>query len=222
MQQIDPIADMELEQKKKTLEVEEFKDKARDFIERQVRERYGKGDIMPLIFYPADGLTQHVSYTGLNKKDIKALAQDMLFTMYATGGVGLAAPQVGVQERMFVCDWSADKKHPVTVYDPTILWSSEEVTREREGCLSMPGSYVNVTRAKEIEVRFKTGDLEQVQIRLNGWAARIFQHEYDHLDGVMMIDHASRLERRIALKALEKLKRGERPRGKRPKRKKRR
>ena len=220
MQQIDPIADMELEQKKAAVELDKFKDKARDFIERQVRERYGKGDIMPLVFYPADGLTKRIGFAGLEQKTIKKLAKDMLFTMYATGGVGLAAPQVGVQERMFVCDWSADKKHPVTVYDPMILWSSEEVTREREGCLSMPGAYVNVTRAQSIEVRFKTGDLEQVQIKLHGWAARIFQHEYDHLEGVLMLDHAARLERRIALKALEKIKRGEkaRPTKKRKKR----
>ncbi len=126
------------------------------------------------------------------------LVDDMLETMYAEPGIGLAAPQVGVQRRLFVYDVG---EGPEAIVNPIISESSGEWVYE-EGCLSVPGLFWEIVRPKEIHL---TGyDLEgnEVSIEADELLSRLFQHELDHLEGIMLIDHLDAETRKVALKTL--------------------
>ena len=219
----DPIEQMELERKKAAVDLDELKTAARKWVEETVRKKYGqKGQVRPLVFYPRERLRQpcadsvHFSLHGT--KEIRELARDMAFTMGICGGVTLASPQVDLSNlagsqirlpvRMFVVDWSADRGHPITVINPDVHWMSDEVTREVEACLSLPGAKVRLKRPAQIRVSFhdERGN-RHVGKELEGMAARLFLHGMDHLDGQLMLDHSSvgRLERRQALKKLDRM-----------------
>jgi peptide deformylase len=126
------------------------------------------------------------------------LAEDMIETMYAAPGAGLAAPQVGVQKRLFVYD-AGDG--PKTIINPTIAESSGEWTYE-EGCLSVPGLYWPITRPKQ--VLLKGYDLEgnEISVEADEFEARVFQHEIDHLDGTLLLEHLDADTRKQALRTL--------------------
>ena len=119
------------------------------------------------------------------------LARDMLETMYDADGRGLAAPQVGVLARVFVMDasWKSGEAAPETFINPEIIWRSAEVVVGPEGCLSIPGVVAEVSRAKEIILRWVMGDGSISAQRLTGFRAICAQHEVDHLDGVLTLDH---------------------------------
>ncbi|MFN8053233.1 MAG: peptide deformylase [Acidimicrobiales bacterium] len=115
------------------------------------------------------------------------LVQDMFITMYEAPGIGLAAPQVGVQKRFFVYDLGDDAGQQVLI-NPVITGSDGEWTYD-EGCLSVPGQYFEITRPKQIEVSGRDIDGNEVSFEADELLARLIQHELDHLDGVLLLDH---------------------------------
>ena len=131
---------------------------------------------------------------------------DMLETMYHAGGVGLAAPQVGVLKRIVVIDTSRDeeKQKPLLMANPEIVWRSEEKEECSEGCLSVPNQYAPVERAYAVKVRFLNEKNEMVELTAEGFLARAVQHELDHLDGIIFVDYLSKLRQKMIMKRLEK------------------
>ena len=129
-----------------------------------------------------------------------ALAADMLETMYAADGRGLAAPQIGVLTRVFVMDasWKTGVAAPETFLNPEIVWRSDEVVTSAEGCLSIPGVLADVMRAKEIILRWVMVDGSVSAQKLTGFRAICAQHEIDHLDGIVTLDHLSPDARALA------------------------
>lgn len=137
------------------------------------------------------------------------LMDDMLETMYAAPGIGLAAPQVGVTKRVVVIDTAKDDepKAPLRLINPQIVWRSpEEITKE-EGCLSLPDQFADVRRAQAVRVRYQNERGEMREIDAEGLLARCLQHEVDHLDGILFIDHLSPLKRNMVLRKLVKSRR---------------
>jgi peptide deformylase len=127
----------------------------------------------------------------------RKLIEDMIETMRAAPGVGLAAPQVGVGERLIVIEWADEPEHEddppkkkklYVVINPEIVQASEEMVQGTEGCLSVPGWVGDVLRHEAVTVRGLNRNGEKIKINAQGWLARIFQHEIDHLDGVLYID----------------------------------
>ena len=119
------------------------------------------------------------------------LARDMLETMYDAQGRGLAAPQVGVLTRVFVMDagWKTGDRSPETFINPEIIWRSPEMTLGPEGCLSIPGVLAEVSRHREIILRWTVADGSVQAQKLTGFRAICAQHEMDHLDGIVTLDH---------------------------------
>jgi peptide deformylase len=138
----------------------------------------------------------------------RALMDDMLETMYAAPGIGLAAIQVGEPLRIIVMDLARDEapKAPRFFVNPEILWASEEVKPWEEGCLSVPEIYDEVERPAQVKLRFLNYDGEEITEDAEGLFAVCIQHEMDHLEGVLFIDHLSRLKRESALRRLKKAK----------------
>lgn len=133
-----------------------------------------------------------------------ATTKQMIATMYEGDGCGLAAPQVGLTLRLFVMDVSREANEPQCFVNPEILATEGEIARE-EGCLSLPGVYVKVTRAEKITVRYQDEFGKSYTLTTDGLAAHCIQHELDHLDGVLNIDRLSKLKRALILKKLEKI-----------------
>jgi peptide deformylase len=129
--------------------------------------------------------------------------------MYQAIGIGLAAPQVGVASRVLVIDVARDgeKPQPMRIANPEILWRSEDVMIANEGCLSLPEHYAEVERPNEIRLRYLDHENEIREIEAKGLLATCLQHEIDHLDGVLFVDHISALKRGIILRKLAKTKR---------------
>jgi peptide deformylase len=140
---------------------------------------------------------------------VRRLMDDMLETMYAAPGIGLAAPQVGDPRRIVVIDVAHDEepKQPLRMANPEILWRSEDETTYNEGCLSLPEHYADVTRPKEIRVRYLDHQNEIRELHAEGLLATVIQHEMDHLQGILFVDHISPLKRSIILRKLAKTKR---------------
>ncbi len=148
--------------------------------------------------------------------DISRLMDDLLETMKEENGIGLAAPQVGILKRIIVVgaprgeaddDGEGRSTDPLRMADPEIVWASEETATRDEGCLSLPDHFAEVTRPATIRVRYRDQDDELREIEADGLAATCIQHEMDHLDGVLFVDHISALRRRIILRKLAKSKR---------------
>jgi peptide deformylase len=136
------------------------------------------------------------------------LLDDMVETMYAAPGIGLAAPQVGRLQRAFVVDLGKlDERAPLFLINPELTWQSDEVVAEEEGCLSLPEHFGQVTRAERVRVRFLDRAGEAQEIESDGLLARCLQHEVDHLNGVLFVDHLSALKRTLILRKLTKAKR---------------
>ena len=144
------------------------------------------------------------------------LMADMLATMYAAPGVGLAAPQVGVVKRIIVADPARDGEppQPLKMANPEIVWASAETALHEEGCLSLPQEYEMVTRPEKIRVRYIDEHNAAQEREADGFLAVVIQHEMDHLDGVLFVDHISTVKRSIILRRLTKQKKhGKRPAG---------
>ncbi|MBS0281876.1 MAG: peptide deformylase [Proteobacteria bacterium] len=140
--------------------------------------------------------------------EIRKLAQDMADSMYAAEGIGLAAVQIGVAKRIIVMDLDQkDGKKDWRVFiNPKITWASEEMATFEEGCLSVPEIWDDVERPARIKAEYLDLDGKKIEIEADGMLATCLQHEMDHLEGVLFIDHFSRLKRSIALRKLAKAK----------------
>ncbi len=151
--------------------------------------------------------------TSVNAK-VRRLMNDMLETMYAAPGIGLAAPQVGEALRVIVVDCAREDEKPRQPYqlaNPEILWQSDEIVTVSEGCLSLPEHYADVARPAAVKVRYLDSENEIRELDANGLLATCIQHEMDHLDGVLFVDHISSLKRNIILRKLAKAKRQKTP-----------
>jgi peptide deformylase len=141
---------------------------------------------------------------------VRQLMDDMIETMYQAIGVGLAAPQVGESSRVIVLDVAreGEKPQPIRLANPEILWRSPELTTGNEGCLSLPEHYAEVTRPAEIRLRYLDYEDEIREMPASGLLATCLQHEIEHLDGILFVDHLSMVKRGIILRKLAKAKRG--------------
>ena len=139
--------------------------------------------------------------------ELHSLVQDMLETMYHADGIGLAAPQIGVSRRVCVLDLR-DEKDPHAgcwvLVNPVVAQSSKKTVKAPEGCLSIPAMEEVVTRSSKVTVEACDADGQPLEIQAEGLLARAFQHEIDHLDGVLFIDRVSPLKRRLLLKKWQK------------------
>jgi peptide deformylase len=140
---------------------------------------------------------------------VRRLMDDLVETMYHAIGIGLAAPQVGVAQRVIVVDVARDgeKPQPMRIANPEILWRSEHIMMANEGCLSLPEHYADVERPAEIRLRYLDHENEIRELATKGLLATCIQHEMDHLEGVLFVDHISALKRGIILRKLAKSKR---------------
>ncbi len=140
---------------------------------------------------------------------VRALMDDMVETMYAANGIGLAAPQIGVSKRIVVMDLAREGEPatPRKFVDPEIVWSSEETVPCEEGCLSVPDQYAEVERPKQVRVRYRDENDKVQEIDCDGLLAVCIQHEMDHLEGVLFVDHLSALKRRMILRKVQKAQR---------------
>jgi peptide deformylase len=138
--------------------------------------------------------------------ELRALVDDMFETMYEAPGVGLAAIQVGVPRRVITADTAKkdEPKQPQVLINPEIVWSSEEKNTYEEGCLSIPEYYEEVERPAQVKVRFTDLDGTAKEVEANGLLATVLQHEIDHLNGVLFIDHISKLKRDRVIKKFTK------------------
>ena len=118
--------------------------------------------------------------------DLRKLLDDMLETMYSAPGIGLAAVQVGILKQLIVIDLSKDgeKKNPLFFINPKITFKTKNTSVHEEGCLSFPGKTINVYRPKRIVVKYEDADKKRHKMKLDGLASRVFQHEYDHMEGI--------------------------------------
>jgi peptide deformylase len=140
---------------------------------------------------------------------VRRLMDDMLETMYHSIGIGLAAPQVGAAQRVLVVDVAREGEppQPMRIANPEILWHSDETMLNNEGCLSLPEHYADVARPAAIRLRYLDHENEIREIEAKGLLATCLQHEIDHLDGVLFVDHISALKRGMILRKLAKSKR---------------
>jgi peptide deformylase len=162
--------------------------------------------IKPLIILPDPILRQASKPIERVDDELKRLADDMLETMYDAPGIGLAAIQIGVPRRMLVIDVSreGEDKQPQVFINPEILKSSDERSVYEEGCLSIPDYYAEVERPATITLKYLDRDGKELTAEADGLLATCLQHEIDHLNGVLFIDHISRLKREMVIKKFTK------------------
>ena len=160
--------------------------------------------LLPILCYPDPRL--HTVAKPVQEVDarIRTLIRDMLETMYDANGIGLAATQVDVHERVVVIDVSEERDQPLVLINPEITWASEEVQVGDEGCLSVPGIYDGVERSTSIRVRALDGDGKEREVAAEGLLSVCIQHEMDHLQGKVFVEYLSPLKRnRIKTKMLK-------------------
>ncbi|NTE85096.1 peptide deformylase [Agrobacterium rubi] len=162
--------------------------------------------IKPLIILPDPLLRQQSKPIEQVDAEITRLADDMLDTMYDAPGIGLAAIQIGVPRRMLVIDISREDgdRNPVVFINPEILKVSDDVSAYEEGCLSIPDYYAEVERPASLTVGYIDRDGKKQTVEADGLLATCLQHEMDHLNGVLFIDHISRLKREMVIKKFTK------------------
>jgi len=165
--------------------------------------------LLPILIAPDPRLKLKAKPVAAVDDQVRRLMADLLETMYAAPGIGLAAPQVGVAKRVLVVDVARDgePRQPMKIANPEILWRSAELLTTNEGCLSLPEHYADVSRPAKIRLRYLDEQNEIREIELEGLLATCIQHEMDHLEGVLFVDHLSALKRGIILRKLAKTKR---------------
>jgi peptide deformylase len=165
--------------------------------------------LLPILVAPDPRLKLKAKPVAAVDARVRQLMADMAETMYAAPGIGLAAPQVGVLERVIVIDIAKEGEPAqlLKVANPELLWVSEELATYNEGCLSLPEHYADVQRPAECKVRYLDEQGEIREIHAKGLLSTCIQHEMDHLEGTLFVDHISALKRNIILRKLQKLKR---------------
>lgn len=172
--------------------------------------------IKPIYLYGAEVLRRKAAPADLSDKDaINALVQDLKDTLVKADGCGLAAPQIGVSQRVVIVDGDvvADtypylKGFRRTIINPEILEKSKEQITYSEGCLSIPGIYCDILRPKKITVEYYNEDLEKVTETFDNFASRMIQHELSHLDGDLFTDHAAPIRRKMLASKLQNITKG--------------
>ncbi|MBV9832881.1 MAG: peptide deformylase [Alphaproteobacteria bacterium] len=162
--------------------------------------------ILPIITAPDPRLKQLSASVVAVDAEIRQLMDDMLETMHAAPGIGLAAPQIGVLKRVIVLeiDREETKVGPLFMANPEIIDASEDDAVYNEGCLSVPEHYADVTRPAEVTVRYLDRDGQKQELKCDGLLSTCVQHEIDHLDGILFIDKISALKRNMILRKLVK------------------
>ena len=163
--------------------------------------------IRPLVILPDPVLRQVSAPVERVDDDLRRLADDMLETMYDAPGIGLAAIQIGVPLRLLVIDLAKEDqpKEPHVVVNPRIVASGDEVSVYEEGCLSIPDYYAEVERPATVTVAYLDRDGKERTLQADGLMATCLQHEIDHLNGVLFIDHISKLKRDMVVRKFRKL-----------------
>jgi len=165
----------------------------------------------PILIHPDPRLKKVCPPVAQVSADIGRLAEDMLQTMYDAPGIGLAAPQVGVTTRLFVMDCVKGDEGadpcPMVLINPEVVESSDAVTTYEEGCLSIPEHYAEITRPAEVTMRWTGLDGARHEDRFTGLWATCAQHELDHLNGRLFIDHLGAMRRQVISRKMVKLKR---------------
>ncbi|MBI5450418.1 MAG: peptide deformylase [Gammaproteobacteria bacterium] len=162
--------------------------------------------ILHILHYPDERLRRKAVPVTSFGPPLQRLISDMLETMYDAPGVGLAAPQVDVDQRLLVIDISEDRSRPLCLINPEILECSDSEQME-EGCLSVPGVYEKVERAAWVRVRAQDRDGTSFELEADGLLAVCIQHEIDHLEGKLFVDYLSSLKRKRLDKRLDKMRR---------------
>ena len=165
--------------------------------------------MLPIIIAPDPRLKRKAEPVEKVDAATRRLMDDMLETMHAANGVGLAAPQVGVLKRVIVVDTARKDEKPLRLRmaNPEIVWASEEFELRDEGCLSFPEQFAEVRRPAKVRVRYLDHENEIREIEAEGLLSVCVQHEMDHLDGVLLVDRVSALKRNMILRRLAKAKR---------------
>lgn len=176
--------------------------------------------ILPIVTYNDPILLQKAEPIEALTAEIESFIEDLFETMEGADGVGLAAPQVGRSVRIFVMNadlmYDEEDKEALLLGDqvfinPEIVEYSEEKVTFQEGCLSLPGLLDEVLRPEKIRIRFKDESFQDQELTLDGWNARVVQHELDHLDGILFIDHISAFKRAFHRSLLQKIDEGSAP-----------
>jgi peptide deformylase len=171
--------------------------------------------IRPILIHPDPRLKKVCDPVPTISSELGKLAEDMLETMYDAPGIGLAAPQVGVTKRLIVMDCVKEgmgESRPMVLFNPEVVWSSEDLSTYEEGCLSIPEQYADVKRPAAVVVRWTGLDGTGQEEQFEGLWATCVQHEIDHLNGKLFIDYLGLMKRQMITRKMEKLKR-ERARG---------
>jgi peptide deformylase len=169
-------------------------------------ESRADGEVVPILIAPHPTLKKPARAVGTADTDlVRELIPRLFATMYQAPGIGLAAPQIGESVRIAVVDLVPDqKRQPVALVNPSIVAVSAELATREEGCLSFPGQYADVTRPARVRVRYHDIEGARQEIEAEGLLAACLQHEIDHLDGVLFVDHISILKRNMILRRLAK------------------
>lgn len=167
--------------------------------------------VMTILEVPDAGLRAVAAPVPAVDDAVRATLADMFETMYAARGIGLAATQVGIEQRLVVIDLQEEEgedgkpiRTPVSFVNPELLWVSDEVAKYNEGCLSIPDQYAEVERPARCRVKWLDADGKPHEQEMDGLMATCIQHEIDHLNGVLFTDHISKLKRDMIMKKLAK------------------
>ena len=163
-----------------------------------------------ILLHPDPRLKKVATPVASVSDELRRLADDMLETMYDAPGIGLAAPQVAVMDRLIVMDCAKEEDatpEPMVLINPEVVWTSEDRSVYDEGCLSIPEQYAEVERPSEVEVSWLGLDGQAKRERFDGLWATCVQHEIDHLDGKLFIDYLKPLKRQMITRKMQKLKR---------------
>lgn len=175
--------------------------------------------ILPIYVYAAPILREEAEEVEADSDELQRLIDDMIETMHGAGGIGLAAPQVGRRERLFVVDLMPMKEEaerdgielppqPMVFVNPEIVWESEEECEFEEGCLSIPDLRELVVRPERVRIQFLDRSFEPQEMEVGALLARVIQHEFDHLEGILFIDRISPFKRRLLKRRLREMARG--------------
>jgi peptide deformylase len=164
--------------------------------------------LLPILTAPDPALKKTSEPVKQVDASIRKLMDDMLETMYHAPGIGRAAPLVGVLKRVIVLDLAreGEEPQPLRIANPEVVWVSDDDATYNEGCLSVPEHYADVVRPAACRVKYLDQDNKQQEIAAEGLLATCLQHEIDHLDGVLFIDHLTSLKRNMILRKLLKAK----------------
>ena len=170
------------------------------------------GMLRPILIHPDPRLKKVCDPVAKIDDEVRALARDMLETMYHAPGIGLAAPQIGANARLLVMDCARREDEdasarPIAMVNPEIVWSSDERREHEEGCLSIPEVYATVTRPEAVTVRWRDLDGNEAEATMRGIWATCVQHEIDHLNGRLFIDYLGPMRRQMITSKMKKLKR---------------